>query len=82
MKKLNKFLPIYCSVSNFSKKKKKQRKKSKIISATNQKRFFIEKSTEKSELAVQIAIVSRQNIETTDQKIHNFQLRKIGKKAR
>ena len=83
MTELDKFLPIYCSVSNFSKKKEKEkRKKSKIISATNQKIFFIEKSTEKSELVVQIAIVSGQKIETTDQKIHNFQLTKIGGKGR
>ena len=77
---LNKFLPIYCSVRNFSEKKKE--KKSKIISATNQKIFFIKKSTEKSELSVQIAKVSGQKIETTDQKIHNFRLAKIGKKGR
>ena len=54
-------------MSNFSKKK------SKIISATNQKRLFIEKSTEKSELSAQIAKVCRQKIETTDQKIHNWE---------
>ena len=50
--------------------------------ATSQKRFFIEKSTEKSELLVQTAKVSGQKIETTDQKIHNFQLTKIGKKRK
>ena len=49
-------------MSNFSDKKKK---KSKIISATNQKRFYIKKSMEKS---VQIAKVSRRKIETRDQK--------------
>ena len=74
---LNKFLPIYCSVSNFSKTKER---KFKIILATNQKRFFIEKSTEKSELLAQIAKVSGQKAEITDQKIHNFQLKKIGEK--
>ena len=56
-------------MSNFSEKKEK---KSKIISATNQKRLFIEKPTEKTELLIQIAKVSGQKIETTDQKIHNF----------
>ena len=50
--------------------------------ATNQKRFFIQKSAEKSELLVQIAKVSRQKTETTDQKIHNFQLTKIGEKRK
>ena len=35
--KLNKFLPSYCSVINFSEKKEK---KSKIILAINQKRFL------------------------------------------
>ena len=61
---------------------KKKEKKSKIISETNQKRFFIEKSREKSELSVQITKVNRQKIETTDQKIHNFQLTKIGEKRK
>ena len=64
---------------NFSRKK---RKKSKIISATNQKTFIIKKLTEKSKLSVQIAKVSRQKTETTDQKIHNFQLRKTGEKRK
>ena len=50
--------------------------------ATNQKRFFIERPMEKSELLVYIAKVSRQKIETKDQKIHNFQLTKIGKKRK
>ena len=64
-------------MSNFSKKKK-----SNIISATSQKRFFIKKSTEKSELLVQIAKVSGQKMETTDQKIHNCQLTEIGEKRK
>ena len=38
--------------------------------------------TEKSELSVQIAKVSRKMIETTDQKEHNFQLTKIGEKRK
>ena len=38
--------------------------------------------TEKSELLVQIVKVSRQKIETTNQKIHNFQLTKIGKERK
>ena len=49
--------------------------------ATNQKRFFIEKSTEKSELLVHGAKVCGQKIEAMDQKIRNFQLTKIGKKG-
>ena len=61
---------------------KKNRKTSKIISLRNQKRFFIEKLTEKSELLVQIIKVSGQKIKTTDQKIHNFQLTKIGEKKK
>ena len=66
-------------MSNFS---EKQEKKSKIISATNQKIFFIEKSAEKSELLVQIAKVREKKTETTDQKMHNFQLTKIGEKRK
>ena len=64
-------------MSNFSNKKEKE---SIAISATNQKRFFIEKLTEKSELSVQIAKVRAKKIETIDQKVHNFQLMKTGKK--
>ena len=37
---------------------------------------------EKSELSIQIAKVSGQKIETTDQKINNLQLMKIGKKRK
>ena len=44
------------------------------------KKKFIEKSTEKSEISIQIAKVNRQKIEIMDQKIHNFQLTKIEKK--
>ena len=44
------------------------------------KKKFIKKSAEKSELLVQIAKVSGRKIETTDQRIHNFQLTKIGEK--
>ena len=74
-------ISFYQSIAQYvSFLRKKKEKKSKIISATNQKRFFIKKSTEKSELLVQIPKVTRQNIETTDQKIHNFQLMKIGRK--
>ena len=77
---LNKFLPVFCLVISFSKKKKE--KKSKIILATNQKRFFIKKLTEKSEFLVQIANVSEKRIETANQKVHTFQLTMIGKKGR
>ena len=38
--------------------------------------------TEKSELLVQSTKVSGQKIEPTDQKIHNFQLMKIGGKRK
>ena len=55
---------------------------SKIISLRNQKRFFNEKLTEKSELLVQIIKVSGQKIKKTDLKIHNFQLTKIGEKKK
>ena len=61
---------------------KKKKKKSKIISAKNQKRFFVEKLMEKGELLVQIAKARGQKIETMDQKIHNFQLTKIRKKRK
>ena len=37
---------------------------------------------EKSELSIQIAKVSGQKIETTDRKINNLQLMKIGKKRK
>ena len=49
---------------------------------TNRKRFFIKKLTEKSELLVQITKVSGKKIKTTEQKVHNFQLKKIGEKRK
>lgn len=63
--KLNKCLPIYCSVSNFSEKKTE---KSKNFLPKNQKRFLIEKSAERSELSLQIAKVRGKPVETTDKK--------------
>ena len=74
---LNKFLPMYVLVSNFSKNKGR---KSKIISAKNQKRFFIDKSVQRNELPLQIAKVSGKPIETTDKKVRNIQLKTIGKR--
>ena len=59
-----------------------KKKKSKIISATNHKRFFIEKSTKKSELSVQIIKVNGKKIETKDQKVQSFKLTKIGEKRK
>ena len=51
---LNRFLPTYCSVSNFSEKKEKR----KIVSSQNQHKFFIEKTTENDSLSLQITKVS------------------------
>ena len=73
---LNKVLPICCSV------KKKNKKKSKIISATCQKGFFIEKPTEKRKLLLQIAKVSGQMIEDNGPKNTIFSLHRLGKKGR
>ena len=76
---INKFLPIYYSVSNFSEKK---REKTKNISAKNQKRFFIEKTAERTKLSLQIIKVSGKPVETTNKTVHNFQLLKIGRKRK
>ena len=59
---LNRFLPIYCSVSNFSEKKEINQ----IVSSQNQQKFFIEKTTEKDSLSIQITKVSGKEIQTTD----------------
>ena len=72
---LNRFLPIYCSVSNFSEKKEINQ----IVSSQNQQKFFIEKTTEKGSLSIQITKVSGKEIQTTD---NNFQITKIGKKRK
>ena len=63
----NKFLPIYYSVSNFSKKKKKNLK---LFQQQIKKYLY------------QIAKVSKKKVETTDQKVHSFQLTKSGKKRK
>ena len=72
---LNRFLPIYCSVSNFSEKNEKNQ----IVSSQNQQKFFIEKTTEKDSLSIQITKVSGKEIQTTD---NNFPITKIGKKRK
>lgn len=76
---VNKFLPIYCSVSNFSRKKDKSQK---LFLQKKQKRFFIEKTAEKSERSLPIAKVSGKPVETADKNIHSFQLIKICKKRK
>ena len=65
-------------VSNFSEKKEKN----KIVSSQNQQKFFIEKTTEKDSLSPQVIKVSGSEIQTTDNKVHNFQITKIGKKRK
>ena len=45
----------------------------------NQQKFFIEKTTEKDSLSPQFTKVSGSEIQTTDNKVHNFQITKIGK---
>ena len=48
----------------------------------NQHKFFIEKTTEKDSLSLRITKVSRKEIQTTDSKVHNFQITKISKKGK
>ena len=76
---INIFLPIYCSFSYFTERKWC---KAATISSTNQKSFTIEKTAERSELDLQITKVSGKKIEMTDQKAHNIQLTRLGKKRR
>ena len=76
---LTNFYPSTVQSATFLKKKGK---KSKIISAKNQKRFFIGKPVKRSELSLEIAKVSGKPIETTDKKVHNIQLAKIGRKRK
>ena len=46
----------------------------------SQNQFFIEKNNEKDSLLLQITKVNRKEIQTTNNKVHNFQITKIGKK--
>ena len=52
------------------------------MSSQNRQKFFIEKTTEKDSLSLQITKVSRKEIQTTDNMVHNFQIAKIGKKRK
>ena len=52
------------------------------MSSQNQHKFFIGKTTEKDSLSLGITKVSRKEIQTTDSKVHNFQITKIGKKGK
>ena len=63
--KINKFLPLYCSVSYFTEKEKDE---SRIISASTQKNIYDKKKTGKSELDLQISKVSGKRIEAIDKK--------------
>ena len=75
---LNKFLPIYCSVTNFPKKKEKN----EIVSSQINRNFSSQKQLKKNSLLLQITKVSRKEIQTTENKVHNFHITKIGKKRK
>ena len=48
----------------------------------NQQKFFIKNTTEKDSLLLQITKVRRKEIQTTDNKEHNFHITNIGKKRK
>ena len=74
---LNRFLPTYCSVSNFSEKKEKR----KIVSSQNQQKCFIEKTTEKDSLSLQITKVSGKEFKQLIARCIIFRLQKLVKRG-
>ena len=48
----------------------------------NQQKFFIKNTTEKDSLLLQFTKVRGKEIQTTDNKVHNFQITNIGKKRK
>ena len=52
------------------------------MSSQNQQKFFVGKTTEKDSLSLQITEASGKEIQITDNKVHNFQITKIGKKRK
>ena len=58
----------------------KKEKTQKLFPRKKQRRFFIEKTVEKSERSLPIAKVSGKPVETADKNIHSFQLIRICKK--
>ena len=52
------------------------------MSSQNQQKFFVGKTTEKDSLSLQISEANGKEIQITDNKVHNFQITKIGKKRK
>ena len=63
---INKFLPIYCSASYFDEKTKE---KISILSAKSSKGYFIEKTSNKREINLQMVKISSKQAETLNKKI-------------
>ena len=52
------------------------------MSSQNQQKFFIKNTTEKDSLLLQITKVRGKEFQTTDNKVHNFQITNIRKKRK
>ena len=66
---INKFLPIFCSFSFFGSTETEQLQ---LISPKNAQSFYVEKSTLKKEIDLQIAHVIGEDLITKEKKVHKY----------
>ena len=74
--KINRFLPMFCSFSFFGSTETEQLQ---LISPKNAQSFYVEKSTLKKEIDLQIVHVSGEDLITKDKKLHEILITKINK---
>ena len=77
---INKQLSLYGSFSYFS--GKTSILNLKLLSFDNFLKFLIEKNSLKSNLKLQLAHVNGSEVSTSDKKIHNFSITKLGKRKK
>ena len=77
---INKQLSLYDSFSYFS--GKTAATNLKLLRANNFLKFLVEKRSLKENLKFQLAHVDGSNVKTSDKKIHNFSITKLGKRKK
>ena len=78
MTTINKTLSIYGSFSYFS--DKVAEKEIRLLDVSNILKFYIERRAPKKGLKFQLAHINGDNPKIKDKKIHNFWIKRLGKK--
>ena len=79
---LNKEISIYGSLSFFSGKKKLKSKKLKLFDVSNSLKFLVEKKVIRERLELHLAYLNGGIVNTSNQKIHDFSITRLGKRKK